>query len=149
MTLKPHRSPSLLPLVVYSHCSLPKLSFACTPHLVQSLQNTGHCKSTLQSSVSSFLKNAKGYFFSLSFATERRTLEHSCHIIGLSADTLYVHKSAHIPVSHFSFLTSFFPALSSYLSGLLYGIQFLPIAAYSNQLSTSVIRRYGSLSTAQ
>lgn len=40
-------------------------------------------------------------------ATERRTLEHSCLSVGLSAGTLYVHNSSQIPVSHFSFLTSF------------------------------------------
>lgn len=72
-----------------------KLCFDCTLHLVQSLQKTGQCKTKLLSLVRSVLQGA-GLFFSLVFHHRKPTLEHSCHIIVLSNDKLYVYKSNQI-----------------------------------------------------
>lgn len=119
--------------------------------MVRSPWNTGHCKSTLQRSVSSFLKKHKAIFFSprLLPHNKRRTLEHSCHIIGrgLSTDALWMYTKAthtHTPVSHFSFLNSFLHSLSSsvciqHTLNTCMGISSrLLVEACRNYLSTSV-----------
>lgn len=147
MTLKPHHSPSLYLSLSTAHADC-KLS----PSGPVSWQNTGHCKSTLQSSVNSFLQNAR-LFFSHRSPQKRRsqsipfTLLHTAltHCTYTKACT-----NAHILVSQFSFLTSFFPLTPSclhthiQLTLLSEKVTLMGISSfYSKQLSTFVMKRYG------
>lgn len=85
-----------------------KLCLYCILHLVQGLENTGHCETTLQSSVSGFLQGAQ----LSAFSPKNSIQEHSSCIIVSSTDTPYVYKSRHTNTC-IQFLLSDLP-LSSY-----------------------------------
>lgn len=107
------------PLFVYSNALpdflLPALSICSSLYKIQVTANP-HCKALL----TDFCRTS-GPFLSRLAPQKRRTLEHSRHIIAISVGTLYVHKSTQIVVSHFSFLASLFPFLSSSVSMPLLG----------------------------
>lgn len=66
-----------------------KLCLYCILHLVQGLENTGHCETTLQSSVSGFLQGAQ----LSTFSPKNSIQEHPSCIILSSTDTPCVYKS--------------------------------------------------------